>query len=193
MTPELSAMTNFTFLRGASHAEEMARRTAELGLSHIAIADRNSVAGVVRAHSALRELAREGVAMIRTSDNVDYYDVISRAAKLACNRDPRDDSTVDPAAKSAERCGESGGDVQAIDGPTKPEKPEAGEAPILVRSLPQLIPGARLVLRDGTEITALPTDRPAWGRLMRLLTIGKRRAPKEFALDLLRQRARMCS
>ena len=57
MTPELSAMTNFTFLTGASHAEEMARRAAELGLSHIAIADRNSVAGVVRAHSALRELA----------------------------------------------------------------------------------------------------------------------------------------
>ena len=46
-------MSNFTFLTGASHAEEMARRAAELGLSHIAIADRNSVAGVVRAHSAL--------------------------------------------------------------------------------------------------------------------------------------------
>ena len=181
MIPELSAMTNFTFLTGASHAEEMARRAAELGLSHIAIADRNSVAGVVRAHSALRELGREGVATIRTSDNVDYYDVISRARTLAQNlgrnRDPRDDSAALREAKSAER----NGDVHAIDGPTKPEKalgnPEV-EAPITLRSLPQLIPGARLVLQDGVEMTALPSDRPAWGRLMRLLTIGKRRAPK---------------
>ncbi|MEM9196756.1 MAG: error-prone DNA polymerase [Pseudomonadota bacterium] len=112
---ELCITTNFTFLTGASHAEEMAARAAELGLSAIAVADRNSVAGVVRAHAALKELARE-----RASD----------------------------------------------DG--------AGSA----TSVPDLIPGARLCLATGEEITALPTDRPAWARLTRLLTLGKRRAEK---------------
>ncbi|HEU0221371.1 MAG TPA: error-prone DNA polymerase [Paracoccaceae bacterium] len=103
---ELSITTNFTFLTGASHPEEFALRATELGLSHIAIADRNSVAGLVRAFSALKELKRQG------------------------------------------------------------------------KSVPELIPAARLRLADGTEITALPEDRAAWGRLCRLLTLGKRRAEK---------------
>jgi error-prone DNA polymerase len=51
-------MSNFTFLRGASHPEELVARAAELGLAAIAIADRNSLAGVVRAHVALREMKR---------------------------------------------------------------------------------------------------------------------------------------
>ena len=57
---ELSALSNFTFLTGGSHPQEYARRAAEFGLSAIAIADRNSVAGIVRAHVELKELAREG-------------------------------------------------------------------------------------------------------------------------------------
>ena len=59
MFTELSIISNFTFLTGASHAEEYVARAAELGLSGLAIADENSVAGVVRAHAAVRELARE--------------------------------------------------------------------------------------------------------------------------------------
>ncbi len=55
---ELCVTTNFTFLTGASHPEELVIRAAELGLAAIAITDRNSVAGVVRAFSALKELAR---------------------------------------------------------------------------------------------------------------------------------------
>src|SRR5271168_2354875 len=50
-------MTNFSFLRGASHPEEMAARAAELGLAGIGIADRNTLAGVVRAHTHARENA----------------------------------------------------------------------------------------------------------------------------------------
>jgi error-prone DNA polymerase len=52
---ELAVTTNFSFLRGASHAEELVERAHELGLSGLGVADRNSVAGVVRAHSAARE------------------------------------------------------------------------------------------------------------------------------------------
>ena len=54
---ELAAMTNFSFLRGASHPEEMVARAAELGLAGIGIADRNTLAGVVRAHTFARENA----------------------------------------------------------------------------------------------------------------------------------------
>ena len=54
---ELAAMTNFSFLRGASHPEEMVARAVELGLAGIGIADRNTLAGVVRAHVFARENA----------------------------------------------------------------------------------------------------------------------------------------
>ena len=53
---ELGAASNFSFLRGASHGEELVVRAAELGLAAIGIADRNSLAGVVRAHVAARDL-----------------------------------------------------------------------------------------------------------------------------------------
>lgn len=52
---ELAAMSNFSFLRGASHADEMVAQARALGLSAIAIADRNSLAGVVRAHTAAKQ------------------------------------------------------------------------------------------------------------------------------------------
>ena len=58
MFTELSITSNFTFLTGASHAEEYMARAALIGLPAIAIADENSVAGIVRAHSAAREIAR---------------------------------------------------------------------------------------------------------------------------------------
>src|SRR6202163_3858538 len=52
---EFAVTTNFSFLRGASHAEELVARAKTLGMAGIGIADRNSVAGVVRAHQAARE------------------------------------------------------------------------------------------------------------------------------------------
>jgi error-prone DNA polymerase len=121
---ELCVTSNFTFLTGASHPEELVLRAAELGLEAIAITDRNTLAGVVRAYSALKTL-REEVAVHRQSD------------------------TPQPA-------------------------------------LPKLIIGTRLVLRDcPVEWIALPTDRAAYERLSRLLTLGKRRAGKgECHLDL---------
>ena len=48
----------------------------------------------------------------------------------------------------------------------------------------RLVVGVRLDLRDGTSLLAYPEDRAAYGRLTRLLTLGKRRAPKgECHLD----------
>ncbi len=103
---ELQVTTNFTFLQGASHPEELVLTAAALGLHAIAITDRNSLGGVVRAHGAAKQ------AGIR------------------------------------------------------------------------LVVGARLDLRDGPSLLCFPTDRAAYGRLTRLLTLGRRRAPKgECHLD----------
>ncbi len=105
---ELAVTTNFSFLQGASHPEELAFAAAGLGLAGIAVADRNTLAGVVRGHIAAKE---------------------------------------------------------------------AG--------LPYAV-GCRLGFRDDTpDILVWPTDRAAYGRLCRLLTLGNRRAPKgECHLDL---------
>ncbi len=261
---ELCITSNFTFLTGASHPEEYAREATVLGLRAFAIADRNSVAGIVRAHQALKELAREGVAQVRRSDNIGHAEVVARgdaafhgpgprrpaadppertdrrplppeagpssarAAPLeagspaaapppgagrdarspdpgeaatkgvACaaappasvradpagthpapparsrrdvpRHDPRDDSAAVRAARSAA--------LRAADpdGPTKPEPLRL--APVEAPILPRLIPAVLLALEDGQELVALPQDRAAWGRLTRLLTLGKRRAPK---------------
>jgi len=52
---ELHCISNFTFLRGASHPEELVRRAAALGYRALALTDECSLAGVVRAHSAARD------------------------------------------------------------------------------------------------------------------------------------------
>jgi error-prone DNA polymerase len=103
---ELQVTTNFSFLRGAAHPDELVVTAAALGHAAIAITDRNSLAGIVRAHHAAKEVGL------------------------------------------------------------------------------RLVVGCRLDLRDGTSLLAFPEDRAAYGRLTRLLTLGKRRAPKgECHLD----------
>ncbi len=97
---ELQVSSNFSFLRGASHPEELVLGAAALGHKAIAITDRNTLAGVVRAHAAARQ------AGIR------------------------------------------------------------------------LVVGTRLDLADAPGLLCFPTGRAAYGRLARLLTLGKRRAPK---------------
>ncbi|MEX2520716.1 MAG: error-prone DNA polymerase [Paracoccaceae bacterium] len=148
---ELCATSNFTFLTGASHPEELVTRAAELGLAAIAITDRNSVAGVVRAFSALKELAR-------------LRDETRRQARAAQDGPAiRSQRVTDRSSRQA--APHSVGDTAP---PVLPDTP-----------LPKLIPGARLVLADSpVEWLALPTDLMAWSRLTRLLSLGKRRAPK---------------
>src|SRR5258706_10359475 len=104
---ELAVTTNFSFLRGASSPEEFVVAATLCGLHAIGIADRNSLAGVVRAYDAL-----------------DHPD-------LAALKKPR------------------------------------------------LFVGARLVFKDQTpDILVYPTDRESYGRLCRLISIGKLRAEK---------------
>ncbi len=138
---ELCVTSNFTFLTGASHPEELVTRAAELGLAAIAITDRNSLAGVVRAWSALKELKR-----------------LAAEAAPAHGAPIRGQARQDPSSRRT----------------MAPETP----APAIA-ALPRLIVGARLVLTDSaTEWLALPIDLPAYSRLSRLLSLGKRRATK---------------
>ena len=148
---ELCVTSNFTFLTGASHPEELITRAAELGLSAIAITDRNSVAGVVRAFSALKELTR-------------IWEEAQTDARAA-NDGPviRSQCLTDHSSRQT---------VPRFPGETA--TPHLSTAP-----LPKLIAGARLVLTDSpVEWVALPTDITAWSRLTRLLSVGKQRAEK---------------
>ncbi|MES1200266.1 MAG: error-prone DNA polymerase [Pseudomonadota bacterium] len=52
---ELQVTSNFSFLRGASHARELVERAKALNLSALAITDRNTLAGIVRGHAAAKQ------------------------------------------------------------------------------------------------------------------------------------------
>jgi error-prone DNA polymerase len=83
---ELAATTNFSFLRGASHPEEMVARAAELGLAGIGIADRNSLAGIVRAHIFARDNV-EAMAVTRVVPGARLVFIDGRLEVLAYPRD----------------------------------------------------------------------------------------------------------
>ena len=59
---ELAVTSNFSFLRGASHPKALVLTALLRGHAGMGLADRNTVAGVVRAWSALNDLRRDGLA-----------------------------------------------------------------------------------------------------------------------------------
>lgn len=67
---ELQVTTNFSFLEGASHAEELVHQAVALGLTAISITDRNTLAGVVRAHV----VARHTDLKVITAARLDFRD-----------------------------------------------------------------------------------------------------------------------
>src|SRR5688572_23432146 len=74
---ELHCLSNFSFLRGASHPGELVRAAAELGYAGLALTDECSVAGVVRAHTAAKELPLKLV--VGTELNCDELSVVALA------------------------------------------------------------------------------------------------------------------
>ena len=93
---ELVAATNFSFLRGASHAQDMVGEAVALGMKGIGIADRNTVAGVVRAHVALKAARQKLVE--ETGADIDFRLVVG--ARLVFS-----DGTPDIVAYPATRKG----------------------------------------------------------------------------------------
>jgi error-prone DNA polymerase len=74
---ELQVTTNFSFLRGASHAEELVAQAKVLGLSAIAVTDRNTLAGVVRAHAAGKDAEKIGGLRVVIGARLDLEDAPS--------------------------------------------------------------------------------------------------------------------
>ncbi len=84
---ELVTATNFSFLRGASHPAELVAQAHHLGMIGIGIADRNTVAGVVRAHMAWREIggAASGLRLLVGARLV-FADGTPDVVAYPCNR-----------------------------------------------------------------------------------------------------------
>jgi error-prone DNA polymerase len=138
------AATNFSFLRGAAHPQHMVLTALLLGHTGLGIADRNTVAGVVRAYCALKDLREEG---------------------------------APPPEKV--RDGSGPGEYVFVEHPRTGAMPVARDELKVLAQAFKLVVGARLAFADGTpDIVVYPTDRAAWGRLCRLLSLGKRRAKK---------------
>jgi error-prone DNA polymerase len=117
---ELAVTSNFTFLTGASHPDEYIYQAAALGYGAIAITDRNSLAGVIRAHVAAKDA---GISFI-----------------VGCRL----------------------------------ELAESSEGNISNSTSSQADDEQKSIL----QVLVYPTSRAAYGRLCRLLTLGKRRTKK---------------
>jgi len=97
---ELDCISNFSFLTGASHPEELVERAAGLGYSGLALADECSLAGVVRAHVEARRhplkfvvgsrfRLQEGLHLIVLATNLNGYGNLSETITLARRRSPK--------------------------------------------------------------------------------------------------------
>ncbi len=80
---ELQLTSNYSFLRGASAAEELIAAAAELGLPAIGITDLNTVAGVVRMHDA----AKEGGVRLLPGTRLRFHDMTADILCYPCDRD----------------------------------------------------------------------------------------------------------
>lgn len=151
---EMVCATHFSFLRGASSAPDLVFKSLISGHSGLGIADRNSLAGVVRAWSALRDL-REGGILPPHKQRIG-------SAPGEFHFEP----------------------YKMPPGPEirPPDPPQCGafEAEIQKRAKAfKLATGARLAFMDSTpDIVAYPENRAGWGQLCRLITLGNRRAKK---------------
>ncbi|MDE0209601.1 MAG: error-prone DNA polymerase [Boseongicola sp.] len=174
---ELSAMSNFTFLTGASHPEEYVDRAALLGLSAIAIADVNSVAGVVRGHARAREIARQVKERLAS-------DLIGPPAPVKGWEKERQVFESYPGGKARRKNGTlASEELEGLPGSTRAAietgtEPAPLETSAAILNVPRLIPGARIVLDTGFSATALPKTRKGWGNLCRLISRGRLRAEK---------------
>ena len=106
---ELHAISNFSFLRGASHPEELVRTAQTLGYRAIAITDECSVAGVVKAHLAARDLDIKlivgsefripgetgDIHLVLLAPDRRAYGQLSQLVTLARRRAPKGDYSLD--------------------------------------------------------------------------------------------------
>ena len=178
---ELDITSNFTFLTGASHPEEYVDRAALLGLEALAIADENSVAGIVRAHARVKEIARQ-VRELRDTEKIGPAVSMPGWAPRAPAQEsyPGGSARRKHGALSPEETDDfADGPKAAFETRVTPPPMDASAA---ILNVPRLLPAARIVLDTGFTATALPRDRAGWGRLCRLISRGRLRAEKGSCL-----------
>ena len=173
--------SNFSFLEGASHAEELVEEAHRVGIGSIAITDRDGVYGMVRAHMKARELGVHLVCGAQVS--IAPPDSLLAASPVTTAR-------VGLHHEDAPAVGRGpgwGADTDALSpnvslgrrGRTKRAKPrqvtlEASAA------IPEGLPPT-------TQLVLLATDRAGWANLMRLLTSARRRCDKGESLASWRE------
>jgi error-prone DNA polymerase len=161
---ELHCLTNFTFLRGASHPEELVKRAARLGYSALAVTDECSLAGVVRAHVAAKE---HGIKLIAGSE-------------LALDgeaRGVRRKAQVSPSPQPSPARGEGGTSSSPFQG----EGWGGGEVCSSLLPPPASLAPAHSACASRSaalRLVLLATDRTGYGNLSELITRARRRSKK---------------
>jgi error-prone DNA polymerase len=103
---ELQVTTNFSFLRGGSHPHELVVRAAELGLAAVAVTDRNSFAGIVRAYQAAKQVGirlvigvrldlRDGTSLLAFPEDRAAYGRLTTLLTLGKRRAPKGECHID--------------------------------------------------------------------------------------------------
>jgi error-prone DNA polymerase len=105
MYAELHALSNFSFLRGASHPEELVDQAKRLGYRALALTDECSLAGVVRAHAAAKKIGLpliigaefnciEGLKLAALATDRASYGALSRLISKARRASPKGSYTL---------------------------------------------------------------------------------------------------
>ncbi|MCC5828051.1 MAG: error-prone DNA polymerase [Phycisphaeraceae bacterium] len=163
---ELGIISNFSFLTGASHPHELVEQAANLGLEAIGLADINTLAGIVRGHVAAKEAGfplRVG-SRLRIDLTPPGDDQRRRHARSSRTAPP----TVSAAAEDLTRLSDPAAGFNAPWVGTTP-----GRRPSGITDQPA---DPAHVL----ELLVYPTSIEGYTRLSRLLTLGRRNAPKGF-------------
>jgi error-prone DNA polymerase len=154
--------SNFSFLEGASHAEELVEEAHRLGLQSLALTDRDGVHGMVRAHTKAREL---GVHLLCGAQ----LTVAAPGTELAASP---------LALHGADRAG-LGWSHEPADGP--PTATVTGRRARGQRARPRQA-ALGLTAPATSTLVVLAMDRTGWSNLTRLLTAGSRRCDKGQAV-----------
>ncbi|MBK9036820.1 MAG: error-prone DNA polymerase [Myxococcales bacterium] len=163
--------TSFSFLEGASQPDELIEEAHRLGLTALGVADRDGVYGMVRAHVKARELGVQLVPgatlTIAAPGTVLTPSPVGAARPAGLHATAEDDGG--DAAMSLARRGRTRRAPRKRPAPT----PTSGE---LYEAAAPAAPGAP------TTIVVHAADHDGWRNLTRLITAGRRRAPKGTAL-----------
>jgi len=176
---ELQCVSNFTFLHGASHPEELAMRAARLGYRALALTDECSVAGVVRAHTEAKKLGLHFIvgSMFELQPEQGGARKTANARRTAGSDAASGQAGMQAsAARPVATTATAATTVLATASAPPSAIPAAPAIPGL--ALPVLPPDAAGSDASPFTIVALAQDRDGYGNLCELITLGRTRSGK---------------